>query len=45
MKVVTLIGGNARMVTMKDMQHLSGLMMEPDTLDNSCRMTSKGMEY
>ncbi len=44
MKVATLIGGNSRMVTRKDMEHLSGLM-ERDTLGSGCRMTNTGMEY
>ncbi len=41
---VALIGGNARMVTRKDMEHLSGLV-EADTLGSGCRMPSTGMEY
>jgi hypothetical protein len=32
--MATLIGGNTRMVKRKAMEHLSGLMMEPDTLGN-----------
>jgi hypothetical protein len=44
MKMVTLIGGNSRMVRRKDMEHLSGLV-EADTLGNTFRMTDTGMEY
>ncbi len=44
LKMVTLIGGNARMVSMKDMEHLS-LLMERDTLGSGCRVTCTGMEY
>ena len=42
--MVTLIGGNARMVKRKVMEHLSGLM-ETDTLGSGCRVTFTGMEY
>ena len=44
LKMVTLIGGNSRMIRWKDMDHLNELM-ETDTLDNSYRMTNMGMEY
>ncbi len=33
------------MVRGKDMEHMSMLIMEPDTLGSGCRMTSTGMEY
>ena len=42
--MVALIGGNTRMVKRKDMEHMSGLM-ETDTLGNSCRVSSTGVEY
>jgi hypothetical protein len=44
LKMVTLIGGNTRMMRWKDMEHLS-LLMETDTLGNSCRVANTGMEY
>jgi hypothetical protein len=44
MKMVTLIGGNSRMVTRKDMEHVS-MLMEADTLGSGCRVTCTGMEY
>ena len=44
LQVVTLIGGNTRMVTRKVMEHVSGLV-ERDTLDSGCRVTNTGMEY
>jgi hypothetical protein len=43
LQVVKLIGGNTRMVTRKVMEHMS-MLMEPDTLGNSCRMSSTDME-
>ena len=43
MQMVTLIGGNARMITRKDMEHMSGLV-ERDTLASGGRVTCKGME-
>ncbi len=42
--MVALIGGNRRMVTRKDMEHMSGLV-EADTSVSGCRVTSTGMEY
>jgi urate oxidase len=44
MKMVTLIGGNTRIVSWKDMEHMS-LLVETDTLANTCRLTFTGMEY
>ena len=44
MQVVTDIGGNTRMATGKDMEHLSGLM-EGDTSGSTCRISDTGMEY
>jgi hypothetical protein len=43
LKMVTLIGGNTRMIREKDMEHMSGLV-EADTLDNTCRETDSDME-
>ncbi len=42
--MVTLIGGNSRMVRLEDMEHMSWLV-EADTLGNSCRVSSMGLEY
>jgi hypothetical protein len=42
--MVTVIGGNSRMVRRKDMEHLSGLM-DTDTSGNSWMMSSTSMEY
>ncbi len=44
MKVGALIGGNARMVRAKDMEHMSGLA-ERDILGSTCRVSNTGMEY
>jgi hypothetical protein len=44
MKMVTLNGGNTRIIRWKDMEQLS-LLMEEDTLGNSCRVSNTGMEY
>ncbi len=44
MKVVALIGENARMVARKDMEHLN-MLMDTDTLGNTCMMTETAMEY
>ena len=44
MQVVTVIGGNSRITTRKDMEHMSGLM-EGDTLGSTCRISNTGMEY
>ena len=44
MMMVALIGGNTRMITGKDMEHLSGLV-ETDTSGSTCRVTDTGMEY
>ncbi len=44
MKMVTLIGGNSRMVTRKDMEYLS-MLMERDTLGSRCKIADTGMEY
>ena len=43
-QVVTVIGGNIRMVRKKDMERLS-LVMERDTLGNTSRETDMGTEY
>jgi hypothetical protein len=43
-QMVTGIGGNSRMITGKDMEHMSGLM-ERDISGNTCRVRSTGMEY
>jgi hypothetical protein len=42
--VVTVIGGNIRMIRKKDMEHLSGLM-DTDTLGKTSRVTCTGTEY
>ncbi len=44
LQVVALIGGNTRMVTRKDMEHMSG-QIKRDTLGSGCRVTCTGMEY
>jgi hypothetical protein len=44
LKMVSLIGGNSMIISRKDMEHLS-MLMETDTLGNSCRMSNTGMEY
>ncbi len=44
MIMVSLIGGNTRIITRKDMEHMSGLM-EGDTLGSSCRISNTAMEY
>jgi hypothetical protein len=43
-QVVTVIGGNSRMVMQKDMEQWSGLM-EADTSGNGWIISSTGMEY
>jgi hypothetical protein len=43
-QVVTVIGGNTRMVTRKDMEHSRGLM-ETDTSGNGWMIRFTGMEY
>jgi hypothetical protein len=43
-QMVTVIGGNTRMVTRKDMEHLSGLV-EADTSGISWMISNTGMEY
>jgi hypothetical protein len=43
-QVVTVIGGNARMVTTKDMDQLTGLM-DRDTKGNGSTVSNTGMEY
>ncbi len=44
MQMVTLIGGNTRMIRRKDMEHMSGLV-EVDTLGSGCRVSNTAMEY
>ena len=44
MQVVTLIGGNSRIIKRKDMEQKSGLV-ETDTLGSTCRMSNTAMEY
>jgi hypothetical protein len=43
-QVVTVIGGNIRIMRGKDMERMS-LLMEANTLGNSSRITDKGTEY
>ncbi len=43
MQMVTVIGGNSRIISTKDMEHKSGLM-EGDTLGSTCRMSCTAME-
>jgi hypothetical protein len=42
--MVTVIGGNIRIIREMDMEHFSTLM-EANTLGNSIRMTDKGTEF
>jgi hypothetical protein len=42
--MVTVIGGNVRIITTKDMDHITGLM-DRDTRGNSSRRSVTGMEY
>ena len=42
--MVTVIRGNSRMATRKDMEHLSGLV-DRDTSGSGCRISNTGMEY
>ncbi len=44
MKMVTFIGGNTRIISRKDMEHMIGLV-ERDTLGSRCLMSHKVMEY
>ncbi len=44
MQMVALIGGNARIIRRKDMEHMSG-MMEGDTSGSGCRVSNTAMEY
>jgi hypothetical protein len=44
MQMVTRIGGNSRIITRKDMEHMSGLV-EADILGSGCRVRNTGMEY
>ena len=44
LQMVALIGGNTRIITVKDMEHMS-MLMETDTLGSGCRMSNTGMEY
>ncbi len=44
MQMVTLIGGNARIIRRKDMEHKSGLA-ERDTLGSTCRVSNMGMVF
>ncbi len=43
-QMVTVIGGNSRMIRRKDMEHSSGLM-ETDSSGNTVMMRDTGMEY
>jgi hypothetical protein len=43
-QMATVIGGNSRLATRKDMEHIS-MLVERDTSGNTCRMTCTGMEY
>jgi hypothetical protein len=43
-QVVTVIGGNVRIITRKDMDHITGLM-ERDTRGKRSRRRVTGMEY
>jgi hypothetical protein len=43
-KVVTVSGGNVRMITWKDMEQFT-MLVDRDTRGNSSRVTCKGMEY
>ena len=43
-QVVTVIGGNIRMVRKKDMEHIS-LLVDTDTLGNTIKESDKGTEY
>jgi hypothetical protein len=42
--MVAVIGGNSRMATRKDMEHLQRLE-ETDTSGSGCRISDTGMEY
>ena len=42
--MATAIGGNTRIISGKDMEHLS-MLMETDTWGNTCRVANTGMEY
>jgi hypothetical protein len=42
--MATVIGGNTRMATTKDMEH-GRVLMETDTSGNGCRVSDTGMEY
>jgi hypothetical protein len=42
--MVTVIGGNTRMATRKDMEHMI-MQMETDTLGSTFRISDTGMEY
>ncbi len=44
LQMATLIGGNARITSEKDMEHLSGLM-EGDILGSTCRVLNMALEY
>jgi hypothetical protein len=44
LQLVAVIGGNSRIIRMKDMEYKSGLV-ETDTSGSGCRVTCKGMEY
>jgi hypothetical protein len=43
-QMVTVIGGNRRIITGKDMDHITGLM-DRDTRGNTSRVRFTGMEY
>jgi hypothetical protein len=44
-QMVTVIGGDARMVRKKDMEDIKRWAMETDSSGNTWMMSSKGMEY
>jgi acylphosphatase len=43
-QLVTVIGGNIRIITGKDMDHFTG-QVETDSRGNSSRVSGTGMEY
>jgi hypothetical protein len=42
--MATVIGGDSRMATRKDMEQMS-ILVEADTSGNTCRVSYTGMEY
>ncbi len=44
-QVVTVIGGNSRMVRRKDMEHGKSLVIETDSSGNTVMISLTGMEY